>query len=134
APARGLQLGQHARPRGRPLDAGRADRAQGRAVRRAPQQGRADALRPMSEKPQQPAGPMMVDQLRYMAEVLPDELGYVDLDTQQALTFREWDDRSNQVAHWLVANGVQKGDRVSIALPNDYCLRWIVAYAAVHKA
>ena len=30
--------------------------------------------------------------------------------------------------------GVGKGDRVAIYLPNEYCLRWIVAYAAVHKA
>ncbi len=88
----------------------------------------------MSEMPAQPAGPMMVDQLRYMAQVLPDEAGYVDLDAQRTLTFREWDAQSNQVAHWLVAHGVQKGDRVSIALPNEYCLRWIVAYAGVHKA
>jgi acyl-CoA synthetase (AMP-forming)/AMP-acid ligase II len=81
-----------------------------------------------------PAGPLMVDQLRYMAQVLPDEPGYVDLDAKQSLTFRQWDEQSNQVAHWLVANDVRKGDRVSIALPNDYCLRWIVAYAGVHKA
>jgi acyl-CoA synthetase (AMP-forming)/AMP-acid ligase II len=88
----------------------------------------------MSSAAQQPAGPMMVDQLRFMADVHADRLGYVDLDTQESLTFREWDERSNQVARWLVANGVEKGDRVSIALPNEYCLRWIVAYAAVHKA
>ena len=30
--------------------------------------------------------------------------------------------------------GVAKGDRVAIYLPNEYCLRWIVAYAGVHKA
>jgi acyl-CoA synthetase (AMP-forming)/AMP-acid ligase II len=88
----------------------------------------------MSDLPKQPAGPMMVDQLRYMAQVFPEEPGYVDLDAQQTLRFREWDERSNQVARWLVTNGVQKGDRVSIALPNEYCLRWIVAYAGVHKA
>jgi acyl-CoA synthetase (AMP-forming)/AMP-acid ligase II len=88
----------------------------------------------MSSAAQQPAGPMMVDQLRFMAAVLPDEPAYIDLDAQQSLTFREWDERSNRVARWLVANGIEKGDRVSIALPNEYCLRWIVAYAGVHKA
>jgi acyl-CoA synthetase (AMP-forming)/AMP-acid ligase II len=81
-----------------------------------------------------PSGPLLVDQLRYMARSLPDEPGYVDLDAGTTLTFREWDEQSNQAARWLVANGVQKGDRVAIALPNEYCLRWIVAYAAVHKA
>jgi len=86
---------------------------------------------PRGEKP---AGPLLVDQLRFMAERFPDEAGYVDLDAQTTLTFRQWDEQSNQAARWLVENGVRKGDRVAIALPNEYCLRWIVAYAAVHKA
>ena len=76
-----------------------------------------------------PAGPLLVDQLRFMAQHHPDEAGYVDLDAKTTLTFREWDERSNQAARWLVENGVRKGDRVAIALPNEYCLRWIVAYA-----
>ena len=85
----------------------------------------------MSDKP---AGPLLVDQLRYMADRFPDEPGYVDLDAKTALSFGEWEAQSNQAARWLVENGVRKGDRVAIALPNNYCLRWIVAYAAVHKA
>jgi acyl-CoA synthetase (AMP-forming)/AMP-acid ligase II len=83
---------------------------------------------------EKPDGPLLVDQLRFMAQQFPDEPGYVDLDAKQTLTFRQWDEQSNQAARWLVDNGVRKGDRVSIALPNNYCLRWIVAYAAVHKA
>src|SRR5439155_11113851 len=81
-----------------------------------------------------PDEPLLVDQLRFMARRFPDAPGYTDLDARASLTFREWDEQSNQAARWLVANGVTKGDRVSIALPNEYCLRWIVAYAAVHKA
>jgi len=90
----------------------------------------------VSETPsdEKPAGPLLVDQLRFMARRFPDETAYVDLDAQTTLSFRQWDEQSNQVARWLVANGVRKGDRVAIALPNEYCLRWIVAYAAVHKA
>ena len=87
-----------------------------------------------ASKVDKPDGPLLVDQLRFMARRFPDSPGYVDLDTSSTLTFREWDEKSNQAARWLVANGVNKGDRVSIALPNEYCLRWIVAYAAVHKA
>ena len=30
--------------------------------------------------------------------------------------------------------GVERGDRVSIYLPSEECLRWIVACAAAHKA
>lgn len=82
----------------------------------------------------EPDGPLLVDQLRFMARKHADERAYVDLDSKTMLTFREWEEQSNQAARWLVDNGVRKGDRVAIALPNEYCLRWIVAYAAVHKA
>src|SRR2546430_2683834 len=62
------------------------------------------------------------------------EVAYRDIGSGEALTFHEWDARSNALARGLVARGVRKGDRVSIYLPNDECLRWIVAYAAAHKA
>jgi len=82
----------------------------------------------------QPAGPLLVDQLRFMADRWPGEVAYRDLGAATQITFREWDERSNQAARWLIARGIAKGDRVAIYLPNEYCLRWIVAYAAVHKA
>lgn len=81
-----------------------------------------------------PAGPLLVDQLRFMARGRPDTVAYRDLDAGTAITFREWDEQSNRAARWLIASGVAKGDRVAIYLPNEHCLRWIVAYAAVHKA
>src|SRR2546430_15461789 len=62
------------------------------------------------------------------------EVAYRGIGSAGALTFPEWDARSNALARGLVARGVRKGDRVSIYLPNDECLRWIVAYAAAHKA
>src|SRR5439155_25572208 len=62
------------------------------------------------------------------------EVAYRDIGSGKALTFHEWDACSNALARGLVARGVQKGDRVSIYLPNDGCLRWVVAYAAAHKA
>ena len=81
-----------------------------------------------------PEGPMLVDQLRFMAATWPDEIAYRDLGADEQVTFAQWDARSNQAARWLMGRGVGKGDRVAIYLPNEYCLRWIVAYAAVHKA
>lgn len=81
-----------------------------------------------------PDGPLLVDQLRFMAGSRPAEVAYRDLDAGTAVTFGEWEDHSNRLARWLGAAGVRKGDRVSIYLPNDEALRWIVAYAAVHKA
>jgi acyl-CoA synthetase (AMP-forming)/AMP-acid ligase II len=79
-------------------------------------------------------GDLLVDQLRFMARRDGEEIAYRDLGSGGALTFRQWESRSNALARGLAGLGVQRGDRVSIYLPNDECLRWIVAYAAVHKA
>ena len=43
-----------------------------------------------------------------LARCFPDAPGYVDLDSGSALTFRQWDEQSNQAARWLVANGVRR--------------------------
>lgn len=79
-------------------------------------------------------GELQTDQLRFMAGRYGDEVAYRDLDAGSALTFAQWDEESNRLARGLVARGVEPGDRVSIYLPAEEVLRWIVAYAAVHKA
>lgn len=79
-------------------------------------------------------GDLQVDQLRFMAREYGDAVAYRDLDAATTISFREWDDHSNRLAHALVDAGLAPGDRVSIYLPSDEALRWIVAYAAVHKA
>ncbi|MCJ7439367.1 MAG: long-chain fatty acid--CoA ligase, partial [Acidimicrobiia bacterium] len=79
-------------------------------------------------------GELQEDQLRFLARTLPDELAYRNLDAGTSLTFAEWDAASNRLARGLLAIGVERGDRVSIYLPSDEVLRWIVSYAAVHKA
>jgi acyl-CoA synthetase (AMP-forming)/AMP-acid ligase II len=79
-------------------------------------------------------GELQVDQLRFMAREHPDDVAYRDLDAGTAVTFAEWDAASNRLARALVGAGIAAGDRVSIYLPSDEALRWIVAYAAVHKA
>src|SRR4051812_15341027 len=84
--------------------------------------------------PDQPRGPLLVDQLRFMAQQHAHEVAYRDLDADASLTFAQWDAQANQVARWLVEHDVAKGDRVAIHLPSDHCLQWIVAYAAIHKA
>jgi acyl-CoA synthetase (AMP-forming)/AMP-acid ligase II len=81
-----------------------------------------------------PDGPLLVDQLRFMAAQYPDEVAYRDLCAGNHVTFATWEAESNRAARWLIGQGVRKGDRVAIYLPNEYCLRWVVAYAAVHKA
>jgi acyl-CoA synthetase (AMP-forming)/AMP-acid ligase II len=81
-----------------------------------------------------PAGHLLVDQLRFMARSGPERVAYTDLDAAATITFREWDERSNQVARWLVDHGVAKQDRVALYMDSDHCLQWIVAYAGIHKA
>jgi acyl-CoA synthetase (AMP-forming)/AMP-acid ligase II len=77
---------------------------------------------------------LLTDQLRLMARRHPDEIGYRNLDAGTAITFARWDEESNRLARGLAGSGVAKGDRVSIYLPSEEVLHWVVAYAAVHKA
>jgi len=79
-------------------------------------------------------GDLQVDQLRFMARRDADAVAYRDLDAGTSVTFAAWDADSNRLARALVDHGIAPGDRVSIYLPSDEALRWIVAYAAVHKA
>ncbi len=87
-----------------------------------------------SEPAAAPDGPLLVDQLRFMAARYPDETGYADLNVGASLTFAQWNAQSNQVARWLVDQGVGKQDRVALYMESNHCLQWIVAYAAIHKA
>src|SRR5262249_3583719 len=129
----GMDDGEHARSRRGPLDARRAGGAQARTVRGAPLQGPADGFRAMSGR-DGPSGPLLVDQLRFMAAQMPDAVGYRDLSSGSEITFSEWDTDSNRLARWLTDHGVAKGDRVALYVDSDQALRWITAYAAVHKA
>src|SRR5438552_2425570 len=81
-----------------------------------------------------PQGPLLVDQLRFMAARWPDEVAYRDIDADAAITFREWDQQSSRAARWLVDRGVEKGDRVALYMDSNHCLPWITTYAAIHKA
>ena len=69
-----------------------------------------------------------------MARTYPDETAFRNLDAGTSLTFAEWERDSNRLARGLTASGIATGDRVSVYLPSDECLRWITTYAAVHKA
>lgn len=77
---------------------------------------------------------LLTDQLRIMAEHLPHEVAFIDVTGGTTLTFAEWEERSNRLARWLVTQGVAKGDRVAVQVPPEEPDRFLVAYAAVHKA
>jgi long-chain acyl-CoA synthetase len=49
------------------------------------------------------------------------------------LTFRAWDQRSDEAAGGLAALGVEQGDRVLLPVASDW-ISYAVAYAAIHKS
>jgi len=68
-----------------------------------------------------------------MAEEFPAERAYTVVD-QGDLTFAEWDSTANALARGLVENGLEPGGRVGIHLHPEMARRWLVAYAAIHRA
>ncbi len=76
---------------------------------------------------------LLTDHLRAMAGAFPDKVGYVVIDSGE-MTFAQWESESNRLARGLVDRGVAKGDRVALYLRAEEALRFMVAYAAVHKA
>ena len=84
----------------------------------------------------EPDGPLLVDQLRFMAQRFPDELA-LRRPRRRARRSRSASGTSSRtrLARWLVDHGVAQGrPRRDRTADSDYCLRWIVAYAAIHKA
>ena len=77
---------------------------------------------------------LLPDQLRLMAEAHPDEVAFTNVATDEDMTFARWEGRSNRLARWLVAHGVERGDRVAIHLPPEEPEGFLLAYSAVHKA
>ena len=51
-----------------------------------------------------------------------------------SMTFAEWDADTSRAARGLMAHGVGPGDRVAIHLEAANALRWMVSYAAIHRA
>ena len=77
---------------------------------------------------------ILPDQLRLMADALPDEVGFTDVVRRYDLTFAEWESRSNRLARWLVGQGVERGDRVAIHVPPEEGETFLISYSAIHKA
>lgn len=76
---------------------------------------------------------LIPDLLRGQANRVPDRLA-VKVVEQGSLTFEEWDQRSNAVAHGLIEAGVSRGGRVALLLTNANALQFHVGYFAIHKA
>jgi acyl-CoA synthetase (AMP-forming)/AMP-acid ligase II len=75
----------------------------------------------------------MDEHLRRMAEEFPDQTAFTVVDVGE-LTFAEWEGQANAVARGLVEAGLPPDGRVSIHLQPHHALRWLVAYAGIHRA
>jgi acyl-CoA synthetase (AMP-forming)/AMP-acid ligase II len=75
---------------------------------------------------------IQVAQLGTMAELYPDEIGYRVVGEGQ-LTFARWEREANRMARGMSMLGIRQGDRVAIRLHATNALRWVIAYAAIHK-
>lgn len=76
------------------------------------------------------------DWLARNAELRPNAIAheiYTDLQSQPRLvTYREFNQKANQLAHWLLDNGLQLEDRVAVCRTRD--LQFSIAHAAIFKA
>ena len=71
-----------------------------------------------------------VDLFQQQAKARPEQVAVVDSISQ--LTYRELDEKSDSLAHWLVSQGVAPGDFVAIKM--DRVKEFLVAVLATQKA
>lgn len=76
---------------------------------------------------------LLPNELRLMAEAYGDETAYTIVDGD-SLTFSEWDSTASRVARGLVAQGIEPGDRVGVQISPPNALRFLISYAAAHRA
>ncbi len=76
---------------------------------------------------------LMDDHLRRMAEEFGDKTAFTVIDVG-SITFAEWDGAANAMARAMLAGGLPPGGRVGIHLPPENALRWLISYAAAHRA
>lgn len=76
---------------------------------------------------------LLPETLGAMADAFPDATAYTVVDGG-SWTFAEWDGTANRLARGLVGAGLQPDDRVALHLSPENALRWLAAYAAVHRA
>ncbi len=67
--------------------------------------------------------------LEQSAEAYPDKIALIHEDTRA--TYSEINSKANQLAQWLMNQGVKKGDRVVIILENS--LEYVVSYYGILK-
>jgi acyl-CoA synthetase (AMP-forming)/AMP-acid ligase II len=76
---------------------------------------------------------VMDEHLGRMADAFGHETAFTVVDVG-SLTFAEWDGQANAMARALVDRGLAPSGRVGIHLRPENTLRWLVSYAAIHRA
>lgn len=76
---------------------------------------------------------LLPETLRAMAESFGSQVAYSVVDGG-SITFAEWDAQANRLARGLTALGTAPDDRIAVHVSPENALRWIVAYAAIHRA
>ena len=54
----------------------------------------------------------------YHAQVTPDKVAVINATTGDQMTYKQLDDRSNQIVHLLRAHGIERGDVISVFADN----------------
>jgi acyl-CoA synthetase (AMP-forming)/AMP-acid ligase II/acyl carrier protein len=73
------------------------------------------------------------DVLRLRAEQMPNRVALI-LDGVGELSYQEWDRRSDQLAHGLLAVGCAPGDRLLVLMDKHHWLDYAVVNLAIQKA
>ena len=77
----------------------------------------------------------IIDMLKTNAVLYGDDIAisYVsDDDIESKVTWIEFENYANRTANALIANGIKRGDKVSVLMNN--CLDWIPIYFGILKA
>lgn len=74
------------------------------------------------------------DAIGYMAAAHPHATAWLNLADGSELTFGRWDGQANRLARGLTERGIDRGDRVVIAITPDEPFEWLISYVAVHRA
>lgn len=86
-----------------------------------------------SFKPEETTGYPVPYLLGRRAEIQPDRVA-LNVNDEQSITYREWDLRSNAMAHGLADLGVTFGDVVGLKFDGMAWIEYAVAYLGVLKA
>jgi acyl-CoA synthetase (AMP-forming)/AMP-acid ligase II len=74
------------------------------------------------------------DEIGIMAGAHPEATAWLNLADGSELRFGQWDGQANRLARGLIERGIDRGDRVVIAITPDEPFDWLISYVAVHRA